>query len=1786
MAEPTGGRTAEQQATREASIAASHAAQIEAGVFGSATQFVGGQPVIPVAGSTPETYAVQVAAAQKVLEVPFPPPPTPPLSPIPTPPVPALAGVPMLPSPLVPIPIGVKVIPTSNPNLVTVLYQTATGQAQIQMTPSQAKTFQETGKLPEGVTQLPAPILTSITPVPSVLVPIPSVAQVPEIEIPMDAVPLSKNAQGQVVSWQKGNEVYYGRGSTTYDMGFRTQTEREDAELHGVGSGIHEGSLVAPNSVIVDYGTTGKQYRVSQVDLSRSEEQGKVEGYLQTQIAKGNYRVPIKATSEKGGTTELLIPKETYDKIVKLEGQEQFAELQKLGIKPADWTYITKGKEAGILTGQQMATIEQAAKDKQIAQQVIAPIAQKANITKDPTKYTQSDIEALIKAKAIPQDLVNAGASIDLVNAALDKLYVKLPDNQYMDRDALSSIQKLDSDLYDIATKKGYGDYKIAFDAKYTKVGDDSYLKTTDVNKIKELNTELYDTLMDSGFVAYQNKIKDAEATIDKAGDYRVAIGYPQGGAPFESYTTEGAYGYNVTKYLIDTKTPDYKINPDSLAIAQTIYSKQQIDEIAKNVQDNLTATYQQLKDITQGIPQKFSDAEVLSLGNVLDMVGATRIPVGGIVGAERRSIQATWDNLSNDKKEQVAQSYLGDVYKGNILTEMVETLQAVLPPWVKTVLPYAELGLAVLAPPIGMPILAAQAVYEVAKPYTVSNQAIVSQIQNNTDYFKSATTLTETEIKALSEAMNNVGFSVARFPLATYQKLDANTQQKVITEYTRQQLGLTPTTMQKVMAGAMVAAVVLPYTYPLATTLASRLGLLTAHAGISGIFIAGSVPVLVDPKVSVVDKAVAAGMDALMIAGLYAGVRGTKIEVANKLAIDASKAINEALRPTSVEVAKPLTQKIGEAISDVKTEIKDIPSKIYTAPEAIKYYAKGLKIELGDLADAVKINIEQTQTERANKIIQEIVDKQAERLLSDAGVIKGDLVATRDAVKYYGNEVRRAVGDALKSVYSNLTEAKQAEANKVVQDIIDKEAEIILSGVGKGEFATTVDAIKYYSGEVKRAVGDSIKSALSGFDEAQQLRANKIIQEAIDREAERILSSVGKGEFATIADAVKYYSSEVGRVVGDSMKSAYSSLLDARQVEANKILQGIIDRESEKILSGVGKGEFATTVDAIKYYSSEVRRAIGDAMKSAINDWERLRLQQAQRMIDDVIVRSLVEGVSGLKGQELVDEIAKVYGLESKPLNKFNLWQRLISERNIEGMYSPEDFIKLVDIASGRIILHELVHPEIHKQYTLDILRKLESVSGLPEGTIGISDRGLFLPKALPDAADAVQIVEALNELSTIEYVKRISNYEALWYRQNILDGLVQLGNKRGISDLSTKIDSLSKQYIDSLRLKFTKDIGDIPVGEKDILVKLPQMLDYYAQGLILETSAKGKLLADSVSGVFRDIYAAMRVKDLATFRARAIELEELSSKVDDVKVAKWLKDKAQDLQKNAEEYIKQADVIKPEDIAKVEEVAKTTGELVRQTHSDLLASTRPLKLEDIGKDIREGRVSREVIDIASKEYDYSWEIQRQQNLERLMKQKAEGQITTSEDIQEYLNAQWDRSKNIARFKKDSEDLTMSESGIRAFLDTLEQKAKNLERLDNQIVQETIDDLEAFLRTSPTLGKREAILEEGTIPYKSLDPAQQALMDAINRDTLKLNEYQNIKGMEYESSKLINRIQENMMKLAKLREQKNPLVSLTETLETKLKEMGYTDKEISNMTGREKVERVANETPPERKEC
>jgi hypothetical protein len=264
--------------------------------------------------------------------------------------------------------------------------------------------------------------------------------------------------------------------------------------------------------------------------------------------------------------------------------------------------------------------------------------------------------------------------------------------------------------------------------------------------------------------------------------------------------------------------------------------------------------------------------------------------------------------------------------------------------------------------------------------------------------------------------------------------------------------------------------------------------------------------------------------------------------------------------------------------------------------------------------------------------------------------------------------------------------------------------------------------------------------------------------------------------------------------------------------------------------------------------------------------------------------------------------------------------------------------------------------------------------------------------------------------------------------------------------------------------------------VDEKSLISKLPQITKYYAEDLLIQAQLKGRQLSDSITGVLNDIYKAMQAKDKATIIERAQRLEELSAQVDDGSIAKMLKDRAIDLQKNAGDYVRMDEAIPTSDAGKITKAVEATHEAVKQTYNELVKETRPLTESDI---------------------------------------------------------------------------TIPET----------------ERAGTKGLQEGARKYKAG----------EVQPSEGTVEYKPLNPEQQALLDQINKDTLRLNELQNVQGGEFEASQVVNRLNKNMAELAKLRGKENNAVSFNDALNARLRDLGYTPQEIARMGDMDKLEIVAS---------
>jgi hypothetical protein len=144
----------------------------------------------------------------------------------------------------------------------------------------------------------------------------------------------------------------------------------------------------------------------------------------------------------------------------------------------------------------------------------------------------------------------------------------------------------------------------------------------------------------------------------------------------------------------------------------------------------------------------------------------------------------------------------------------------------------------------------------------------------------------------------------------------------------------------------------------------------------------------------------------------------------------------------------------------------------------------------------------------------------------------------------------------------------------------------------------------------------------------------------------------------------------------------------------------------------------------------------------------------------------------------------------------------------------------------------------------------------------------------------------------------------------------------------------------------------------------------------------------------------------------------------------------------------------------------------------------------------------------------------------------------------------------------------------------TTRYKAGDLPNTGN-VFKDTIDDINLQIKRGLVRPDEGTAPGYGKIKQTKAQMEKQKLIDAINADNIRLNRLSNMPGTEYQRSQIINRLQKNMDKLDELRDQKTTGSSgLSDGLNKKLRELGYSSDDIAQMTERQKVEIVANETP------
>jgi len=364
------------------------------------------------------------------------------------------------------------------------------------------------------------------------------------------------------------------------------------------------------------------------------------------------------------------------------------------------------------------------------------------------------------------QDAYNTGG-IPAYEAKFNELYQPLSDKNYMLKSDLEELKTKSPDLYNIAINQGYDAYKAEvqkiqdnFDrlngiftdyrsgklpdiqtenshwitengrtVQYVRSSDGTWekadvseplppsgykynaisiAKDIENNKLDRADAEVY---FGKDFVNQALITQSALNILDTGGYRSTRAEYPQGGAPFESYTTEGAYGYDVQQFVKDNPT---------YASVQVLKDAQFKPEIVDTAQKYVDSIQDFIKKADSMTPGQFQGINMLALERAELATGAKADKSQGDIIA--------WNSMSDVDKQNVALYYINDPFKANPYADVVASLEVVkasLPTPVQYGILGGEIALLFYPPTAGiiMPIIAAEAVVPTIAKATVGEK-------------------------------------------------------------------------------------------------------------------------------------------------------------------------------------------------------------------------------------------------------------------------------------------------------------------------------------------------------------------------------------------------------------------------------------------------------------------------------------------------------------------------------------------------------------------------------------------------------------------------------------------------------------------------------------------------------------------------------------------------------------------------------------------------------------------------------------------------------------------------------------------------------------------------------------------------------------------------------------------------------------------------------------------------------------------------------------------------------
>ncbi len=924
--------------------------------------------------------------------------------------------------------------------------------------------------------------------------------------------------------------------------------------------------------------------------------------------------------------------------------------------------------------------------------------------------------------------------------------------------------------------------------------------------------------------------------------------------------------------------------------------------------------------------------------------------------------------------------------------------------------------------------------------------------------------------------------------------------------------------------AGAVAALDVL---YMGGGTLLSGLG--AAGKYISGGILVGSEAVFLPSQIETLrtaettgfEKAMAIATPIMLLTGagfeIAAGIKTPKTtSVATKVATKIEKTVKPDI---------PTTVKIGEAISDIKAGIKDIPTKINNGLETVRI----------------------------------IADRVATELIEGKTVIKAT-----DSLRTGIDDLMFHSKDTLSAMNKTSMDMLTASLDKIrsISEAITKEAitgEKLLQGIDK--LKTVYDDILFHSKEFTRDLSIEGKKLFQSSLDKMRVGLELLTEEALTGKYSLQLLDKAK----TVYDDVMFHTKDFSRETYKDIKSGAGKVIDISLNTSVNALKEITTEllEGNNTLKLLDKSK--TIYDDVLFHSKEFVRS---AEKQTIQSFRRSS-ELLTKSLDEI--RILLENVTqeAITGKSTLKLIEKI----NIEINKLEVIAKWGSERITKDVIAQVNN-SLDKIRAGlETLTKEVIEGNKVTQVLDGIQRNIKQVSEAIKG----KDSSRAIAKA-------------------VDLEKSAAEYNMKWLKREISNTLSEINNAIKNKDIS-KITEKSK-YLDDLsdELGDTYDMQPTRVGIRDFQNTVKEYIEAFNRGnelpiaevtnitdsvknMVMRLENKQPEMYKVISDTLTELYDAVRTKNKSDVVIKAQKLERYANEIKDVNIASTIKQYAKDMQLESNKYIEKG-INKP-----VEKISVNDSN-VKQTLNDLFGETEPLTDRVIPVEespanivIKLGESGREYVgtrELKAGEYESYLK-----NISKIKRQLKEGTI---QDIDTYLKTQRAKNINIPKLEKLGKDLTLRE--LEEYLESLKNKAKNIEGLDKKLVDNTIKDIEEYIKNIKDANNTKIFeLEEGTIKLEPITTEEIDLMYEISKDNIKLSELRNANAEPLTIERLLKQIQEKSEKLNKLRETINKDVgkggSLSDAIDAKLKEMGYSDIDIITLTEQQKFEIIINKKPP-----